>query len=170
MKITTVTSNQGGVLMSWYFFLLLMILGGITVCLVLIISSKNPKEWRHVSLVHDERQKGNLKTLADSIKMLPWNYEGYSPVRRLMKREFFEKIKSMRGLTEEQVNKLYQNDSVTLRTYVKDPELLQWLMNQYPGREKQGFFNAFQKEKVEKKNQYQMELIRILEKMEMWGT
>ena len=147
-----------------------MILGGITVCLVLIMSSKNPKDWRHVSRVHEENYKGNVKTLADSIKMLPVNYEGYSPVRSLMKRLFFEKIKSMRGLTEEEMNKLYQNDSMMLRTYVKDPELLQWLMNQYPKKEKRGVFDAFQKEKVEKKSQYQMELTTILEKMEKWET
>jgi hypothetical protein len=164
------STPQSGIQINWYLFIFITILGGITICLLLIMFSKDPKEWRHVSLVHDEKQKGNLKTLADSIKMLPVNYEGYAPVRGLMKRLFFEKIISLKGLPVDDVKKLYQNDSTTLKKYVKDPELLQWLLSQNPRREKQGFFDMSQKEKAEKKNQYQMELVNIVEKMEKWET
>ena len=164
------SSTQGEIQISWYLLLLLMILGGIAVSLVLIMLSKNPKEWRHISRVHDEKQIGNLKTLAESIKMLPVSYEGYSPARGLMQRIFFEKIKLLRGLPDEDLKKLYRNDATTLKKYVKDPELIQWLLHQYPKSEKKGVFDFFQTERVGKKNQYQMELKKILEKMEKWGT
>ncbi|MCX6671736.1 MAG: hypothetical protein NTX92_07440 [Euryarchaeota archaeon] len=146
-----------------------MILGGIAVSLVLIMLSKNPKNWRHISLVHDEKQKGSLKTLAESIKMLPMSYEGYSPVRGLMQRIFYEKIKLMKGLSDEDQKKLYRNDTNTLKKYVKDPELIQWLLHQHPHTE-MGVFGFFQTERVGGKNQRQMELKKILEKMEKWGT
>ncbi len=163
-------ATQGSIQISWYLLLLIMILGGIAVSLVLIMLSKNPKNWRHFSLVHDEKQKGNLKTLAESIKMLPMSYDGYSPVRGLMQRIFYEKIKLMKGLSDEDQKKLYQNDTYTLKKYVKDPELIQWLLHQHPHTEMKGVFGFFQTERAGKKNQHQMELKKILEKMEKWGT
>jgi hypothetical protein len=163
------SATQGSIQISWYLLLFLMILGGIAVSLVLIMLSKNPKNWRHISLVHDEKQKGSLKTLAESIKMLPMSYEGYSPVRGLMQRIFYEKIKLMKGLPDEDQKKLYRNDTYTLKNYIKDPELIQWLLHQHPHTEK-GVFGFFQTERVGKKNQRQTELKKILEKMEKWGT
>jgi hypothetical protein len=161
---------QGNILTGWYLLILIMILGGIAVSLVLIMLSKNPKDWRHVSLVSDEKQKGSLKTLAESIKMLPMSYEGYSPVRGLMQRVFYEKITLVKGLSDEDQKKLYRNDTDTLKKYVNDQELLQWLRHQYPQSGQQGVLNFFKTERVGKKHQYQMELKKILEKMEKWGT
>jgi hypothetical protein len=148
----------------------MIILGGIAVSLLLLMLSKNPKDWRHTSMIHEEKQKGNLRTLAESIKMLPPSYEGYSPVRGLMKRLFFEKITVLRGISDEELKKLYKNDPVTLNKYIKDPDLIQWLKNPHSTKEQQGTFDFLQKERVEKKNQYQTELMKILEKMEKWGT
>ncbi len=164
------SATQGNIQTSWYLLLLVMILGGIAVSLVLIMLSKNPEEWHHISLVQDEKQKGDLKTLAESIKMLPVSYDGYSPVRGVMQRLFYEKIKLMKGMSEEDQKKLYRNDTNTLKKYIKDPELIQWLLHQHPYTEKKGVFDFFKTEKVGKKNQRQMELKKILEKMEKWET
>ena len=140
------------------------------VSLVLIMLSKNPKDWRHTSLVRDEQQKGRLRTLAESIRNLPQNYEGYSPVRALMRRILFEKIKALRGIPDDDLKKLYQNDEVMLAKYVKDPDIIRWLTTQFPRTKTQAVLGFFRKEKAEKKNQYQIELTSILEKMEKWGT
>jgi hypothetical protein len=163
-------ATQGNIQISWYLLLLVLSLGGIAVSLVLIMLSKNPEDWRHISLVKDEKQKGNLNALAESIKLLPVSYDGYSPVRGVMQRVFYEKIKLMKGLSDEDQKKLYRNDTNILKKYVKDPELIQWLLHQNPHSENKGVLDFFQTERVGKKNRHQMELKKILEKMEKWGT
>jgi hypothetical protein len=132
--------------------------------------SKNPKDWRHTSLVRNEKQQGKLQTLAESIKNLPQSYEGYSPVRALMRRILFEKIKALRGLSDEDLKRLYQNDAEMLRKYVKDPELIQWLTEQFPRTTVQAVLGSFRRGRGMKHQRYQMELTHILEKMEKWGT
>jgi len=170
----TVTSlakaDQGTAQMSWYLFLFIILLGGIAVSLVLLMLSKNPVDWHHHSRVYEEKRRGNLKTLAESIKLLPLSYEGYAPVRGLMRRLFFEKIVLLRGVSDEDFKKLNLNDAEMLSKYVRDPELIQWLKNPSFHTKQRGVFGFFGQEKVEKKSQYQMELLKILEKMEKWGT
>ncbi len=131
--------------------------------------SKNPKDWRHTSLIYEETQRGDLGTLARSIKMLPPTYEGYGPVRGLMKRLFFEKMKVLRRISEAELTKLYENDPVTLNKYIKDQELILWLRESPIRNKQQGLFESFQKERGERKMHYQTDLMKILEKMEKWG-
>lgn len=140
------------------------------VSLLLFMFSKNPKDWRHVSLIHEGKQQGNLRTLAQSIKMLPPSYEGYSPVRGLMIRLFFEKMTVLRGVSDEELKKLYDNDPATLNKYIKDPELIQWLKNPHVRKEQQGAFDFLQRERGASRIHYQADLMKILEKMEKWGT
>jgi hypothetical protein len=82
----------------------------------------------------------------------------------------FEKIKALRGLSDEDLKRLYQNDAEMLRKYVKDPELIQWLTEQFPRTTVQAVLGSFRRGRGMKHQRYQMELTHILEKMEKWGT
>jgi hypothetical protein len=162
-------SSSADVQVNWYLFLLIMMLAAIAVCLIILMLSKDPKDWRHHSLLSDDTQKSNLQTLAESIKMLPLSTEGYAPVHGLLKRLFYDKICTMNRLSEQDIKRLYQNDASLLHKYVPDVELVNWLLYKKQGNQNRGGGSLFGKDKRDKQNQ-QQELIRIVEKMEKWGT
>ncbi len=150
---------------NWYLVLLFMILGSIAVCLLLFMMTKNPKEWQHTSQVKEMQTTGRLKDLAESIKTMSGKQSRFLPVQGLIKRLFFEKVKSIRNLSDEEMQKLYKNDSETLQKYIKDKEIVEWLITSSAQRQQTSRF--FRKEKTQ--DQTVTNLNRIVEKMEVWA-
>ena len=163
---TSTTTSTNLAQSNWYLILLFMILGSIAACLVLFMFTKNPKEWQHVSLAKEMNTTGKLKDLAESIKAISAKQTGYLPIQGLIKRLFFEKVKSIRGLSDAQMQMLYKNDQGMLQTHINDAAIIEWIVSATP--QQQGF-HFFEKEKKKTRDQTMINLKNILEKMEAWN-
>lgn len=152
----------------WSFFLFLFIIGSVFAIIVLLSYSKKPDDWQHKSVISDYYVSGKLKDLAESIKVTPVDYQSDTPIKKLVQNLFFEKIRSIRSLSLEELEKLTgKKDRKTLEEIVQDTEIVDWILNVPKNQEKsQGFFK---KDSVSKKEQYFMDLRSMVEKMEAWG-
>ena len=73
-------------------------------------------------------------------------------------------------LPPEELQRLYLGEKAAVLKYVTDQELANWLL--YGGQRKKqgGIGSLFGKERMTEKQSQMMELQRMVEKMEKWGT
>ncbi len=150
----------------WNFLLFVFLIGSIIAIIMLMNYSKKPDEWKHKSVVGEYYSSGRLKDLAESIKLTPATYVQDTPIKHFVQTIFFQKIGSVQGLSEKELEKLHQKDKQTLERYIPDKELVMWILNNQPPPKRGGWFT---REDGSKKDQYLLKLKTMVEKMEAWG-
>jgi len=151
----------------WNVFLLLFIVGGSIGAVILYLYSKKPEDWKHESKIDGGYNTGKLKSLAESIKINPIDGSSIAPVKRLIQTIFFEKFRSIRGVSPEELMDLKTKDKVRLRQIIGDEEIADWILDVKQKKENREYF--FKREKIGKKERYLMDINSVLDKMEAWG-
>jgi len=151
----------------WNVFLLLFIVGGSLGAVILYLYSKKPEDWKHESKIDGGYNTGRLKRLADSIKINPIDESSIAPVKRLIQTIFFEKFRSIRGVSPEELMDLKTKDKVRLRQIIGDDEIADWILDVKQKKENREYF--LKREKIGKKERYLMDINSVLDKMEAWG-
>jgi len=149
----------------WNLILILSIVCTSIVVILLFIFSKKIKEYKHEPILEEYYIPGNLNDFAIHLRNTPINYGNDIPIKKYVESLFFDKIQQKCSLSIDEVNKLYAKDKNILEKYVKDKELLDWILNRPKFVYKKGFF----KRNEVKKEQYIKEIKKMIEKMEMWG-
>ncbi|MBN2065704.1 MAG: hypothetical protein JW771_02730 [Candidatus Thermoplasmatota archaeon] len=150
----------------WYFLLFIFFIGSIVALIILMRYSRTPDEWKHTSVIGGYYSAGRLKDLAESVKLTPASYVHDTPIKQFVQTIFFQKIGSVYGISENELQKLYQKDKQTLEQYVHDKELVMWILNNQPPPKRGGWFTRGSENK---KNQYLLTLKAMVKKMEAWA-
>ena len=152
----------------WNVLLLLFVVGGIIGAMILYLYSKKPEDWKHESKIDGGYNSGRLKSLAQSIKINPIDESSTAPAERLIQTIFFEKFRSIRGVSPAELMDLKTKDEVRLRQIIGDEEIADWILGIKKKKEnkKYGFLK---REKIGKKERYLMDINSVLDKMEAWG-
>ena len=151
----------------WNVLLLLFIVGGIIGALILYLYSKKPEDWKHESKIDGQYYSGRLKGLAESIKINPVDESSDAPIKKLIQTIFFEKFRSIRGVSPEELMDLKTKDRVRLRQIIGDEEIADWILDVKKKKENKKYF--LQRDKIGKKEKHLMNINSILDKMEAWG-
>ena len=78
---------------------------------------------------------------------------------------FFEKFRSIRGVSPEELMDLKTKDRTRLHQIIGDDEITDWILG--IKKKKEGFL--VKREKIGRKEKYLMDINSILDKMEAWG-
>ena len=151
----------------WNVFLFLFIIGGIIATIIIYQYSKKPEDWKHKSKIDGQYLSGRLKGLAESIKINPIDESSNAQVKRLIQTIFFEKFRSVRGVSPEELMDLKTKDKVRLRQIIGDEDIADWILDVKQKKENKDFF--LKREKIGKKERYLMDINSVLDKMEAWG-
>jgi len=144
---------------QWSLFLLFSIIGAAVAGALLFTYSKKPEDWKHESKIEGCYYPNRLGTLADTIKKTPVDYSDDAPIKKLVKTIFFEKIRSTRELSDEEISRLNENDKNKIRRIIKDEEIANWLFDTKRGK----------KDRINTKEKYLTDINSILDKMEALG-
>ena len=151
----------------WNVLLLLFVVGGIVGAIILYLCSKKPEDWKHESKIDGGYNSGRLKSLAQSIKINPVDEGDYAPAKRLIQTIFFEKFRSIHGVSPAELMDLKTKDEVRLRQIIGDEEIADWILDVKQKKESREYF--FKRVKIGKKERYLMDINSVLDKMEAWG-
>jgi len=152
----------------WNVFLLLFFIGVIFGSILLYFHSKNPMDWKHESLFEGHTTAGRLHDLAESMELNIIDAWFDAPIQRLLRSIFFDKFRSVKGVSLNELINLQTRDNARLRQIIGDAELAEWIVN--GSAHKKGInYSFFQKDSIDKKEKNLKELNHILEKMETWG-
>ena len=155
------TSNDSFI---WNVFLLFFIISGVAVAIILYLNSKKPEDWKHESIIDSGNYSGRLRDLAKSIKINSVDEDQRIHLKKLIQSIYFEKFRSIRGVSPEELMDLNTKDRVRLRQIIGDEEIADWVLGI---KKKKSIF--VKKEKIKKKEKYLMDINSILDKMEAWG-
>lgn len=167
--IPVLTAASPGDPSLWNFFLFIFIIGSIAAIFVLLSYSKKPEDWQHKSAIREYYASGRLKDLGESIKLTPVDYSDDAPLRKLIRTMFYEKIRSVYGLSAEEIQGLNVKNKKKLEEIIQDKEIVDWILNVKKKEDKSWLHGIFNKSGISGKEQYLMDINSILEKMEAWG-
>jgi hypothetical protein len=149
----------------WRTFILFFIVGAIIISLILYLYSKKPDDWKHESKIDGGYCPGRLKDLAESIKINPNDQTSDVSAKKLIQDIFFEKFRTLRGVSIDELMDLKTKDRVRLRQIVGDEEIADWILN----IKKKKVNSLLKRNKIGKKEKYLMEINSVLDKMGAWG-
>jgi len=152
----------------WNVLLLLFVVGGIVGAIILYLYSKKPEDWKHESKIDGGYHSGRLKSLAQSLKINPIDEGDYAPAKRLIQTIFFEKFRSIRGVSPVELMDLKTKDEVRLRQIIGDEEIADWILGITKKKEHKKF-GFLKRDEIGKKEKYLMDINSVLDKMEAWG-
>jgi esterase/lipase superfamily enzyme len=153
----------------WFFFLALLIIAAIIVSAIIYYFSQKPDEWEHIPLFDEEFQGGRLKYFSDTIKNSNYNFSDSSMIKNHIKMLFFEKIRSIHGISTYDLNQMKEKDPQKLKNLINDKEISNWIIQSKKIEKKEKFFDRFKEDKNLKKQEFFNDMNKILDKMELWG-
>jgi len=153
----------------WYFFLIFLFVFGIVIGILILIYSKNPMNWEHKPMIDEYYLPGKLRQLSDSIKIMPVDYSDNSSMNEYIQLVFFEKIRSLYGISTRELLNMKLNNPNKLKEIIDDKEILDFILNFQKKEEKTKFRDYFKKDKLNVRKKYFDDLNNVLNKMEVWG-
>ena len=141
-------------LVFWYVSIIVLLIVGIFFLFLLYVKSSQPEEWVHKSVTDDRfYTSGSLTDLVDSLKTMPVDYSGNSPLKMTIEKMFFDKIRTLYGFSYEELVEFKNIYPDKLRALINDDEISSWIFNE---------------NNMGKKERYLAELNHIVDKMEQW--
>ena len=153
----------------WYFFLIFLLVVGIVAGVLIFIFSKTPDDWRHKPTIDEYYVPGKLRYLADSVKTMPIDYSDTSSMKEYIQIIFFEKIRTLYGITGKELFELKTKNPNKLYEIIKDKEIMDFIFNFESKEEKIKFGDYFKRDKIDLREKYFRDINSVLEKMEVWG-
>lgn len=166
---TVLATNYSFDSLLWNFFLVIFIIGGIILSVFLIVFSTKPENWEHESYKEDNFPPGRLDFYANNINFQASEHQDSLPLKNHIEMLFFEKLRSVHGLTQENIYDMKLRNPQALRNLIADDEISSFIFNDKVKSENKGFFNIFKLNKKEKKDKFLLEINKVLDKMEVWG-
>jgi hypothetical protein len=152
---------------SWIFFIVILIVSGLILGALFISFSNKPTDWEHLPLTDEFFSGGRLDNISNSIKNSS-DQSDFWPIKNQIENLFYEKIRSTRGMTIEEIFEMKNRYPDKLEDIIHDKEISDWIFNVKP-EEKKGFFDFLRSDKEEKKQKNLSKFNLILDKMEAWG-
>jgi hypothetical protein len=149
----------------WNFVLFLFVLVGVILTILIFIFSRKIKEYKHEPIIEDYNNPGRLTYLASSLRTMPVTSKPDTQIKQYLEGLFFDKIQQRHSLTNDEIKRLYKKDPSVLEKYVKDKEIIYWILNKTKIKTKKSYFNK----DLGKREQYMKEIKYMIDKMEAWG-
>ena len=149
----------------WNLVLFLFVLVGVILTILIFIFSRKIKEFKHEPVIKDYNNPGRLTYLASSLRTMPVTSKSDTQIKQYLEGLFFDKIQQRHSLTSDEIKRLYKKDPSVLEKYVKDKEIIYWILNKTKIKSKKSYF----KKDLGKREQYMKEIKYMIDKMETWG-